>query len=163
MKTKYHDLYHKHLVEGKDQAIMKLWGEVDKWEFNWLAENKPDIAEMFLEHRLGAIEASRWNNYLTEKEAEKIMASMNPAAKWSVAEIKSACAQLGVPDEEAPYFNCYALAVVMNSLMSDHKASLMETFTDKTALVTFVYKQAVEKLKDIDRTHYVRTYYSAHL
>lgn len=159
MKTKYNELYDKHLVKGKDTEVMKLWGECDMWEFDYLADNYPQVAEMFLEKRMGAIEAKQWHNYLTEKEAKAIMSKMNPAAKWSVEEIKSACATLGVPDEEAPYFNCYALAVEMNALMSDHKKSYEETFSDKTALVTFVYKQAVEMLKDADGKFKIRKYF----
>lgn len=159
MKKKYHDLYHEHLVEGKNKAMMELWGECDKWEFDYLVDHYPQIAEMFLEKRMAAIESKKWNNYLTDKECKTIMASMSPSAKWSIDEVRSACASLGVPDEEHPYYNCYALVVTMNMIMSDHKSSITEAFTDKTALVVFVYKQAVEKLKDQDRPNFVRPYF----
>lgn len=163
MKTTYKDLYHKHLVDNKDVEMMKLWGKIDKHEFNYLAEHHPDIAQMFLEKRLGTMESHKWHNYVTEKEAVHIMSKMNPAAKWTIAEVKAATASLGVPDEKEPYFNCYALAVTMNMIMSDHAKSLNEAFPDKTALVTFVYKQAVEKLQDADRPRFLREYYEDEL
>lgn len=159
LQHKYKEIYHKYLIDGTDVNKMKLWGECDKWEFKYLIEHHPQLAETFFEHRIGVLESSSWNNYLTEKEAKKILSLMSPPAKWTIDDVKETCMSMSLIYEKVPFFNLNALATTMNMLMSDHKKSLTETFHDQTQLIIFVYKQAVEKLEDADREKFLREYF----
>ena len=65
-----------------------------------------------------------------------------------------------------PYYNCYALWVMANMLYSDHAQSVAEDMGYKTPaevlnekMALSMYKKAVEKLKDVDRPHFVRQYF----
>lgn len=159
MKNKYNELYDKHLVQGKDVEAMKTWGEMDKKEFHYLAEKHPELASRFLEAREVALEANKWNNFLSHDEAKRIISSMSPKAVWSIEDIKEAVKQLGVLPENAPKWNFYSLAVAMNMIYSDHRKSIDKHFKDSTTLVSFVYEQAVELLEDEDKIFRIREYF----
>lgn len=160
LKEKYHEMYHKHLVEGKDPKVMILWGKHEKKMVNGIIEKYPEVAESYIDGMEAAICAIGWNNYLTRKEAEHIMANMSPKAKWSIEEVENACKSLGVAYENKPYFNLCALSVTMNMQVSDHEKSISQMFSDETKMVKFVYQWSVEDLMDKDKPEFIRPYYN---
>ena len=119
LKSAYNDLYG-YMANSKDPANMKAFGKVMTEMYMWYADNKPEAANEWLE-KLSAI---KWNNYLTPKEAEKIVSEMEPKAPWSREQWRAAMEQNGYPLEEEPYYNRCALWVTMNMIMSDSSATM---------------------------------------
>ena len=71
------------------------------------------------EEMIDQLEAIKWHQYLTPKEAERIVLNMDPKAPWSRDTWKSAMTSFGLPLEEAPFYNRCALWVEMNKIYSD--------------------------------------------
>lgn len=156
---KYHDLYETMSTSG-DVTKMKIFGEAEKWAFKKVAESHPNLAEEWLSR----LEAVEWNNYLTESEAGQIVSRLmnqdgSIGGTWTMEQIESAVSSLGGKVSCPPYYNRFALYVVMNMLASDHLASVTQFVTD-SELPRFFYNLAVDKLKDIDRPEFVRPYFS---
>ena len=161
MKQEYHELYNI-MASSNDVENMHTFGQVQKKMFEWFAANKPDLAQEFLDE-LSSIE---WDNYLTAREADKIIAGMNPKAPWLRDVWKQAMNQLGLQMEEEPYYNCHALYVEMNKQYSDHaetiardilKKPLSEIPTD--VIVPAMYSLAIDLLKDRDKVYEIRSYF----
>lgn len=72
--------------------------------------------------------------------------------------MRNAVEGLGVKMCDEPFFNGWALWVVMNMLYADHAKSVDE-FVPKEGQVKLYYAMAVEKLMDKDRAHFVRKYF----
>ena len=154
MKTAYNDLYG-YMANSKDPANMKLFGKVMTEMFMWYADNKPEAATEWLD-KLSAI---RWRNYLTPKEAEKIVSGMDPKAPWSRDQWRTAMEQYGYPMEEEPYYNSCALWVTMNMVMSDSSATIGK-YVGNDNLFNMVHDLAVDKLTDADGKFMIRHYFS---
>ncbi|MEF9922995.1 MAG: hypothetical protein RR854_00275 [Muribaculaceae bacterium] len=159
MKELYKSMYNKHIVEGKDTEVMKIWGEKEKEFVCEMIEKYPDCAKKYIIGLESAIEAKDWNNYVSKNEMEKIMSTLMPSAKWSREEVIDACCKLGVPYENKPKWNTCALVVVMNMTNSDHRDTLLKFVTDENTYVTLVYNLAVDKLEDEDRPCFLREYF----
>lgn len=153
LKNAYADLYG-YMANSKDPANMKAFGRVMTEMFMWFADNKPDAAQEWLE-KLSAI---KWNNYLTPKEAENIVSKMDPAAPWTREQWKAAMEQHGYELEEEPYYNCCALWVTMNMIMSDSSETIGK-YVDGDDLFNLVYDLALDKLCDRDNRFSVRKYF----
>lgn len=138
---------------------MKVFGEAEKWAFDRLHERDPKLAEMWVDK----LEAMHWHNYLSKAEANEIVAKFinqdnSRGAHWGYDVFKGAVESLGGNMAEAPYYNCYALWVVVNMLYSDHYNSASE-YVPKEDMPKYFYSMAVEKLKDKDRPRFVRDYF----
>ena len=154
LKSAYNDLYG-YMANSKDPANMKAFGKVMTEMYMWYADNKPEAANEWLE-KLSAI---KWNNYLTPKEAEKIVSEMEPKAPWSRDQWRAAMEQNGYPLEEEPYYNRCALWVTMNMIMSDSSATIGK-YVANGDLFKLVHDLAVDKLKDADMKFNIRKYFS---
>ena len=119
LKSAYNDLYG-YMANSKNPANMKAFGNVMTEMYMWYADNKPDAAMEWLE-KLSAI---KWKNYLTPKEAEKIVSEMEPKAPWTRDQWRQAMEQSGYPLEKEPCYNRCALWVTMNMIMSDSSSTL---------------------------------------
>lgn len=158
---KYDELY-EDMAKAKDPRKMIAFGNAEKWMFHQVAHEHPEIAEMWLEK----LEAGRWNNYLTEDEAEKIVESLEEKVgdmtvlrhEWGYDTLKSAVEGMGGMMAEAPFYNCWALWATMNMLVSDHR-NTVDKFIQPAMRVKFYYHLALDKLKDVDRPHFVREYF----
>lgn len=155
---KYDELYHD-MATAKDPMKMMAFGSAEKWMFHMLAEKHPDIAEKWL----AKLEAAKWKNYLSKEEAEEIVEHLEDKQgrktyEWNYEVCKQAVESLGGMMHEEPYYNCYALWAVMNMLVSDH-AETVNSFVQPPMRVRFYYHMAVDKLKDVDRPHFVRPYF----
>lgn len=158
MIQRYEELYQL-MATSADTAKMQVFGEADKWAFAKMAERDPATAQVWLDK----LEPMMWKNYLSKSEAEAIVAKFRneddtTGAHWSYDTMRNAVEAMGAPMCEEPFFNGWALWATMNMLYSDHAKSVDE-FVPKDKQVMFYYAQAVERLKDKDREHFVRKYF----
>lgn len=154
LKSAYNDLYG-YMASSKDPNNMKAFGRVMTEMYMWYVDNKPEAASEWLD-KLSAI---KWKNYLTPKEAEKIVSEMEPKAPWTKEQWKAAMQQHGFETEREPYYNCNALFVVMEMIMSDSSSTLSK-YVDGNDMFKVVYELAVDKLTDKDSVFSVRKYFS---
>ena len=153
MKKEFQELYTVMATSG-NVAYMHVFGNVHKEMMEWFIANKPDLAQDWLDK----LEAIRWDNYLSQKEAEKIVGEMVPDAPWSREKWRAAMTQSALPMEHAPYYNSCALYTVMNMLMSDSSETLAR-YIPAENLFTAVHDLAVDKLTDKDKKFNVREYF----
>lgn len=158
MIKKYDELYEE-MASSKDPRRMMAFGDAEKWVFHALAEKHPELADKWL----SKLEAGKWNNYLSKKEAEEIVAKLinqdgSRGPHWDYDTFRSAVESLGGMMEDMPYYNCWALFVTANMRYSDNANSASE-FVPKDMMPKFFYKVAVENLKDVDRPKFIRDYY----
>ena len=153
LKNAYAMLYD-HMASSGKKEYMMVFGRVMTEMMHWFIENKPEQAEEWLE-KLSSIE---WKNYVTEKEAERIVASMEPEATWSRKEWSSAMESHKLATEQAPCYNRCALWVTMNMIMSDSSETLKK-YTDEEQLFSLVHDLAVDKLTDKDGVFKIRKYF----
>lgn len=160
MKDRYIGLYN-YMSNSRDPKNMKAFGHVMTEMMDWLIANKPDVAEDMIDK----LEAIKWHQYLTPKEADKIVVNMDPKAPWSRDTWKNAMESFGLPLEEQPTYNRCALWVEMNKMYSDFGDEIAEllgkplTPTDKD-IITACYKMALKTLRDKDGIYNIRSYFS---
>lgn len=158
MIQRYEELYAMMASSG-DPAKMQVFGEAERWAFGKMADKDPAMAQVWLDK----LEPSMWRNYLSRQEAESIVSRFKNSdgttgAHWSFDTFRSAVEGLGVPMCDEPFFNAYALWIVANMLYSDHAKSI-GAFIPEEERLKFYYTMAIERLKDEDRPHFVRTYF----
>lgn len=161
MKQEFQALYN--LMAGQQNvALMHVFGQVQKEMMDWFIANKPELAQEWLDK----MESIRWRQYLTPKEAEAIVAKMNPAAPWKREVWLKAMTDLGIPTEEQPYYNSCALWVEMNKQYSDHAQSLADRVWKKPLstipleeIVPAIHALAIDVLKDRDGVYNIRSYF----
>ena len=161
MKEKYVRLYN-YMAASDNTEYMKAFGDTMKEMMDWMIANKPEEAQEWID-KLCAI---KWNNYLTPREAESIVANMNPKAPWAMPVWRQAMNNLGITTEVEPSYNSCALWVVMNMVYSDHAETLATKVWGKPlaeipaeTIVKTVYALAIDKLLDKDRVFNVRKYF----
>lgn len=155
---RYCDLY-EDMVADNNQSQRKIFGDAEKWAFHQILEVNPEIAEEWVKR----LEASGWFNYITAEEFDRLNSGLvnqdgSKSGHWTLAEITDVVGRMNKNMECEPFYNKYALALTMNMLYSDHKNSA-SSFVQDSALPTFFYHQAVEKLKDRDREYFIRPYF----
>ena len=153
MKNEFYALYNM-MANSKEVKNMHTFGNVHKEMFEWFAANKPELAQEWLEK----LESIKWKNYLTQKEAEKIVAGMKPEAPWSCDQWKQAMEKHGYDLEKDPCYNPCALWVAMNMVMSDSSETLKK-YVEPENLFKAVHDLAVDKLTDQDGVFAVRRYF----
>ena len=161
MKEKYMMLYD-YMASSNNPKYMKAFGVVMNDMMDWMIANKPDVAIEEIE-RLSAI---KWKNYLTQKEAEAIVAKMQPKAPWARDVWSQAMQSLGLVMQEEPYYNSCALWVEMNKVYSDHAETLATKVWNKPiseiptdVMVKTINALAVDNLKDKDGVYSIREYF----
>lgn len=159
MKQEFTSLYDT-MANQKDVKYMQIFGGVHKEMFDWFVQNKPELAQEWLD-KLGAI---KWHQYLTTKEAETIVSKMDPSAPWKRDAWKSTMESFGLPLEDAPHYNRCALWVEMNKMYSDFGDEIAALLgkplqpTDKD-IITACYKMALKTLRDKDGVYNIRSYF----
>lgn len=160
MTKRFEELYD-NMALSKDPAKMHVFGNAEKWLFPQLAASQPKLARQWLDK----LEASEWNNYLSQSEAEDIVSKLqnqngSRGGKWSFAVFEQAVENKGKCMEHAPYYNKYALWATADMIYSDHARSLSAAVNDdKEELFELIYAMAVEQLTDPDRPRFVREYF----
>jgi hypothetical protein len=161
MKEQYTTLYD-YMAASREPKNMKAFGRVMTEMMEWLVANKPEVAEEMIQK----LEAIRWRQYLTRKEAENIVARMKPDAPWKHDVWLSAMEKLSIPTEEQPYYNGCALWCEMNKQYSDHGETLAEKVWKKPLstipsedIVPVMHSLATDLLKDRDDRYDIRAYF----
>lgn len=168
MIERYEELYNK-MKSSKDVKNMMIFGEAEHYMFKEIAKLNPSMAENWLSH----LEATCWDNYLSQEEAMNISKRIinqdnSRGFHWTHDTFINAVKKLGGIPEEKPYYNSYALCVTANVIYSDHAKSIALDMkysspgavpNDEMALSC--YRKAVEKLKDIDGGFSVRKYFKS--
>ena len=155
MKKEFDALYDM-MANSNKVENMHTFGNVHKEMFEWFVANKPELAQEWLDK----LESIKWKNYLTPKEAEKIVEGMNPQAPWNRDQWRAAMKEHGYELDKEPYYNRCALWVTMNMKMSDSGETLAKYIAgDK--LFEAVYHLAVDSLTDKDGRFSVRKYFDA--
>lgn len=153
LKQKYTELYD-YMAMSKEPENMKAFGRVMTSMMDEMIQTDPTKAEEYISR----LECIKWDNYLTPKEAEAIVAEMVPKAPWPRDQWQSAMTQHGHALESAPCYNRCALWVTMNMVMSDSKDTL-EKYIDKSNIFEMVYDLALDKLCDDDKKFSIRKYF----
>lgn len=159
MKQEFDELYDM-MAMSHNIKNMQTFGNVHKEMMEWMIHNKPELAQEWIDK----LESIKWRQYLTPKEAEKIVGGMDPKGPWSREVWKSTMESLGLPLEEPPYYNKCALWTEMNKIYSDFGeeiASLIDkplSPSDKD-IIAACYKMALKNLKDKDGVYDIRKYF----
>ena len=143
------------MAMSKNPDNMKAFGHVMSEMMEWMIANKSDAAQEWIDK----LQAIKWKNYLTTKEAESIVSDMVPKAPWSREQWKNAMEQHGYALEKEPYYNRCALYVTMNMLMSDSSETLGK-YVAPDVVFDVVHDLAVDKLTDHDGMFRIRSYFS---
>lgn len=159
LKDRYTGLYD-YMAQSRDPKNMKAFGCVMTEMMEDMIQSAPAKAEEYIDQ----LEAIKWKQYLTPKEAEKIVAGMDPAGPWKRDAWKSTMESFGLPLEEAPYYNKCAIWTEMNKIYSDFGTEIAALIgrplspTDKD-IITACYKMALKNLKDKDGVYDIRKYF----
>lgn len=153
MKEKYLGLY-EYMAQSKKPENMKAFGRVMTQMMDDMIQNSPSKAEEYIER----LECIKWKNYLTQKEADRIVGGMEPGAPWSRDKWKQAMEQHGYELEKWPCYNSCALYTTMNMLMSDSSVTLTK-YVESGNVFKMVHDLAVDKLTDKDGVFNVRKYF----
>ena len=158
MIRKYDELYDE-MATSKDPRRMMAFGDSEKWVFHMLAEKHPELAEKWL----SKLEAGKWNNYLSKREAEEIVSKLvnqdgSHGPHWDYETFKDAVESIGGKMTDEPFYNCWALWATACMRWSDNAKSASE-FVPKEMMPKYFYNVAVENLKDVDRPKFVREYF----
>jgi len=125
-------------------------------------ERDPSIVQTWLDN-LGAVE---WQNYINKKEAEAIVAEMEPKAPWTIEQWDKILEANELDREKAPFYNPYALYVVMSSIYNLHAQTLAkivgQTIDEipEDEFFQAVYFLALDRLKKNDANMDVRNWYN---
>ena len=160
LTSRFKHLYD-YMATSNEPKYMMLFGDVMCDMYYWFAENKPELAEKWVE-KLCSI---KWHQYVTKDEAMSIIKAMVPAAPWDWATWEKAMTDLGLECERDGVFNKYAMYVAMNQIYTDFGetiASLLQTPLAQIpaqTLVPIVHKMALDLLLDKDGRYNIRTYH----
>jgi hypothetical protein len=159
LKDRYMGLYD-YMAQSRDPKNMKAFGHVMTDMMDVMLAKMPDVAEEMIDK----LEAIKWHQYLTPKEAESIVSKMDPSAPWKRDVWKSTMESFGLPLEEQPAYNRCALWVEMNKMYSDFGDEIAALLgkplspTDKD-IITACYKMALKTLRDKDGVYNIRSYF----
>ena len=159
LKDRYTALYD-YMAQSRNPKNMKAFGAVMTQMMDVMIQKMPDAAEEMVDK----LESIKWHQYLTPKEAEAIVAKMDPKAPWSREIWKSAMESFGLPIEDAPYYNRCAQWVEMNKMYSDFGDEIAALLgkplvpNDKD-IIAATYKMALKTLRDKDGVYNIRKYF----
>lgn len=157
-QEKYDELY-AIMANSGDPAKMHIFGEAEKWAFEQMNRTNPDMAKKWLDR----IEAVKWDNYLCEASAMAIVSKFvnqdgTMGAKWNYQQVMDAVRAAGGNESEQPYYNSWALFVVMNWIASNSWKTLSK-LTTEDKMPGVVYALALDYLKDPDEPHFIQRYW----
>ena len=160
MTDKFDSLY-TYMASSNNVKYMKTFGYVHKEMMKWMIENKPELAEEYI----NVLSSIKWRQYLTRSEATEIFENMVPSGAWNYDAWLGAMKNLGLEYEREGVFNSYALWIVMNAIHSDNGKvitglmGLQPTDTGNADYIKTVHSLAMNKLLDEDGVYNVRRYF----
>lgn len=149
------------MASSGDVKQMRTFGDVHKQMMAWMIENKPEMAEEFIEELCSI----KWRQYLTRNEATKVVRSMVPSAPWDYDTWYRAMEALHLEWEREGVFNRYALWVAMNQVYTDFGESIARmigkplTEIGNETIVPLIHDMAVSLLTDPDKKYCIRAYH----
>lgn len=157
MKEKWLVLYNE-IIESGEEDKMAVLGSMVKRMMSWFVDNESDIAQECLD----MLEAVRWNNYLTQRESDKIINRMQPRPEFSPSQIKETLTNMGYELESKPYYNKYALLTAVSMKLSDSGQTIKKLIksTDSQLLIEAAYNLAIDSLTDEDGIFSIRKYFN---
>ena len=159
LKDRYDSLYD-YMANSKDPRNMKAFGSVMTQMMDVMLQKMPAEAEDMIDK----LEAIKWQQYLTPKEAERIVSNMDPKGPWTRDAWRQTMESFGLPIEDAPYYNRCALWTEMNKMYSDFGDEIAALLgkplspTDKD-IIAACYKMALKTLRDKDGIYDIRRYF----
>ena len=154
MKKKFCSMYWD-IINSQDESKMKVLGHVMKQAMFKIIETSPSLAKEYLDE----LEAVNWINYLTAKEAQDIVANMDPKPNWSFAKWQDEMGQHKFTTEVEEKYNEYALYITMCMILSDSGNTLTTLVPDQKKLFELIYYLALDKLNDKDGKFNIRKYF----
>ena len=153
------DEVYDNMVASKDVKKMHELGKAFCWLMSQVSASNPKHSREVVEK----LEASAWNNYLSENEADEIVSQFvnqdgAKGAKWSYSQFVQLVERIDGVIEDKPYYNKYALWVTVNMIYSDHYRALRD-FVGEEEIPKAIYRLSVEKLHDPDRPCFIRPYF----
>ena len=159
--TEKFDMLYRYMASSDNVRYMKTFGYVHKEMMAWMIENKPELAEEFVEELC----AIKWRQYLTRNEATEVVRGMVPTAPWDYTTWEKAMEAMHLEMERESVFNRYALWVAMNQIYTDFGESIARmmgeplTKIPAETLVPFVHDMAISLLTDPDGKYCIREYH----
>ena len=156
------DAFFEILKTSKKDSAFDIFKTAISEMLDFAYERDPSIVQTWLDD-LGAVE---WQNYINKKEAEAIVAEMEPKAPWTIEQWDKILEANKLDREEAPFYNPYALYVVMCSIYIVHAQTLAKIVgqtIDEIPEEEFfqaVYFLALDRLKKNDANMDVRNWYN---
>lgn len=161
MKEEFLKLYD-YIINSEDPEKMHVLGKVVKSMMNRFIESYPQWAREYLD----TLQAVKWNNYVTAKEAEQIVSNMVPKPLWNRTSWDNMITSLNLLSEDEPHYNKEALYVTMQMICSDDAETLMSYLGmsdlnngNVESLFKLIYKLALNRLCDKDKVYNVREYF----
>ena len=161
MKEEFLKLYD-YIINSENPEKMHVLGQVVKSMMNRFIESYPQWAREYLD----TLQAVKWCNYVTQKEAELIVSNMVPKPVWTRTAWEGMMTNLGYPWEDEPHYNSEALYVTMQMICSDSGDTLMDIMGiqdlngNRDKFFKAVYKLALNKLTDKDKMFNIRRYFN---
>jgi len=156
------DKLYQTMATSNEPKYMHIFGETMKCMMKDMIAMKTELACEYI----SKLEAIKWDNYLTKKEALSIVGNMNPKGAWDYADWEKQMDALDVRKEDMPYYNKYALYTAMNMVYSDSASTIaliagktLEDISDKE-LFTATHQLALDQLEDKDRVFDIRNYFN---
>lgn len=160
LKQKWDELYDIMASSGNPRNMI-LFGSVMKEMMERSIAADPVFAEKMIE-KLCAV---KWKNYLTQAEAEAIVAKMDPVPTMNKDLWARQLERLGMPLYEEPHYNRWALYATMMMKNSDDRTTIAKlmgkTLDDVTPdeMTVATHLLAIDSLKDQDGKFDVRKYF----
>ena len=162
MEEEFLELY-AYIVESKDRKNMQILGQMTKSMMMNIIKAHPQWAREYLD----VLQAVKWNNYLTRKEADQIVANMVPRPMWTTYSAwEQKIVNVGLPQQEEPFYNKEALYVTMSMICSDSCETIMNIMgladidnTNHDRFFKAIYRLAIDKLTDRDKVFNIRSYF----
>lgn len=127
LKERFESLY-KEMVDSKDVKNMMLFGEV----MNEMMERAIQRDTTFALQAIDKLESMNWHQYLTKSEAEEILESQKKY-EWPIDVWENVLNSMELEIERKPFFNKYALWVLMNVMYSKHADTLSQKILEISA------------------------------
>ena len=160
MKEEFRKLY-EYIINSGDEEKMHILGSVTCSMMDRMIETSQQAAREYIDQ----LQAVKWHNYVTPYEADIIVAKMTPKPSWNYTEWSRMMSKMELQMSEEPYYNECALYVTMCMISSDSGSTIIGLINDNgisldsNIMFRFIYKLAIDKLKDRDRMFNIRSYF----
>jgi len=148
-----------------DRADMRRLGDMTKRVMRWMSIYEPGLAAQAIAILDGEDTEKQCRNYLSEQEARSIVDGMSPKPRWDLDKLEEMLRNAGLPTDEPPYFNRWALLTDMCRIQSDSFDTLKRIIgspghpaTSEESLAA-IYQLALDDLRDEDGKFNIRKYF----